>query len=384
VRSGTMAHAMERRLLMLITEDWYFWSHRRHLARSALAAGWEVALATRVGELGEPIRALGVRLLPIGLRRARREPLGELASIAELARLMRRERPGVLHNVGVKPMLYGSWAARLAGVRRVVNAQPGLGYVFAAPGVRAAVLRAAIGTAYRSAWAGAGTRVIFQNRANLEHFVGAGMVARERAVLIPGCGADLEEFAARPLPEGPPVIMYAGRLLRDKGLAELAAAAARLRADGIRCRVVLVGRPDPSNPESLPEEQLRGWVESGLLEWWGYRREMAETLAAASIVVLPSYAEGLPKVLVEAAAVGRPIVASDVPGCREVVRHGANGLLVPARDAGALHAALRALAGDRERCAEMGRRGRALAEREFSAERLSAQTVALYESLLEG
>ena len=373
----------EPRLLFLVTEDWYFWSHRRTLAEAARNSGFEILLATRVQDLGDSIRNAGMKLIPIRLRRGSRNPLKEFFSLGQLVSIYRREKPTIVHHVGVKPILYGSWAARLAGVPCVVNAQPGLGYVFTARSYRAALLRKCVQTAYRSAWGGRNSKVVFQNQENLDFFVDRGVVTRDRTALIRGCGVNLEEFRYRPEPDGVPVVMMAGRVLWNKGVGEMVAAARLLREQNVECRMVLVGRPDPDNPESVPETVLRQWHDERTIEWWGYRSDMADALSEATLVVQPSYEqEGLPKSLVEAAAVGRAIVATDVPGCREVVHDNENGLLVPPRDAAALAKAIARLLTQPSRRAEMGRQGRQLAEQEFSSDTISRQTIAMYQEMM--
>jgi glycosyltransferase involved in cell wall biosynthesis len=279
-------------------------------------------------------------------------------------------------------MLYGSWAARLAGVPSVVNAQPGLGYVFSAGGPRAAILRGGVAVAYRSAWSGNNTRVVFQNQDNLDFFVDRKMVPRHRAVLIRGCGVELDRFQPHPAPSGVPVVMMTGRMLWDKGIAEIVTAATILRERDVPCRMVLVGQPDPDNPKAVPEEYLRRHHTSGVVEWWGYRSDMPETLAESTLVILPSYAEGLPMSLVEAAAAGRAIVTTDVPGCRDVVRDEDNGLLIPPRNGHALATAIEELLADPARRAAMEKRSRERAEQEFSSAAISRQTIDLYEELM--
>jgi len=276
-------------------------------------------------------------------------------------------------------MLYGSWAARLAGVHAVVNAQPGFGYVFTASGAKVRALRAGVELAYRSAWAGRGTRVVFQNPETRDYFCERGLIARERTVLLRGTGVDVDEFAARPEPDGTPVLMLASRLLWDKGIGETVEAARRLRAAGRQLRLVLVGRPDAANPEAIGEAQLRRWEARGDVEWWGHHEDMPAALARCTLFVMPSYAEGLPRALVEAAAVGRAIVTTDVPGCREVVRDGVNGMLVPARDVERLAEAIATLLDDPVRRARMGAAGRRRVEEEFSLPRVASRFVAVIE-----
>lgn len=374
---------LKPRLLMVITEDWYFWSHRRAIAAAAQAAGFEVTIATHVQEHGPLIEAAGFKLVPIRLRRTGRNPIRELLAIAELVRLYRRERPTVVHHVAIKPILYGSVAAAMAAVPAIVNAVAGLGYVFMAEGRKASWLRRLAMFAYRVAFRSKRSRVIFQHGEDQATFVRRRIVAADRTVLIRGSGVDLREFALRPEPTDTPTVMLAGRLLWDKGVGELVEAVRLLKSRGVQLRCVLVGAPDPANPRSIPEDVLRGWEEEGLVQWWGRRTDMPDVLAQANLIVLPSYGEGVPKILLEAGALGRAVVATDIPGCREVVRHGENGLLVPPRDAPALADAIGRLLRDPKTRARMGRRGRKITQADFSSDRVVAETLALYSELLD-
>ncbi len=255
-------------LLYLVTEDWYFWSHRLPIARAARAAGWDVMVATRVAKHGERIRREGFRLVPIGLRRHSLAPWREAAAIAELLRLYRRERPDLVHHVAMKPVLYGSLAAALAGVPAVVNALAGMGYVFASSGVKARLLRPLIRTAFRWLLDRPNSRLILQNPDDIAAMT-KGTVTAERVALIRGSGVDTQIFRPRDEPEGTPVAVMVSRMLWDKGVGELVEAARLLRRREVPLRVVLVGPPDPDNPASIPERQLRDWDASGDVAWWG-------------------------------------------------------------------------------------------------------------------
>ena len=378
-------------LLYLVTEDWYFWSHRLPIARAARAAGWEVMVATRVAKHGERIRREGFRLVPIGLRRRSLAPWREAAAIAELLRLYRRERPDLVHHVAMKPVLYGSLAAALARVPAVVNALAGMGYVFTSSGVKARLLRPLIRTAFRWLLDRPNRRLILQNPDDIAAMT-KGTVTAERVALIRGSGVDIEAFAPPVAPAGAPtgapegtsVAVMVSRMLWDKGVGELVGAARLLRRREVPLRVVLVGSPDPDNPASIPERQLRDWDASGDVAWWGERSDIAEIWAKGQIAVLPSHREGLPKSLLEAAACGRPMVAADVSGCREIVKDGVTGLLVPPGDAGGLADALERLARDPDLRRRLGAAARDLVERELSEEAVVAQTLALYRSLVPG
>lgn len=370
-------------ILFLVTEDWYFWSHRLNIARACRDRGWRVTVATRVDRHGEAIAAEGFELVPLGLRRRGRNPVGETTAIVEILRLYRRVRPDIVHQVALKPALYGTLAARLAGVPVVVNALAGLGYVFASDDAAARRLRPAVTTAFRLLLDRPGQHVIVQNPDDHRLLVDAGTVGAKRISVIRGSGVDCEHF--RPTPEfpGPPVAALVARMLWDKGVGEAAEAADILRRDGADVRVVLVGRPDPDNPRAVPTQTLRKWNDIGRLEWWGHRDDVAGVWAQAHMAILPTtYGEGLPKCLLEAAACGRPLIATDAPGCRELVEDGVTGLLVPPRDPAALAAAIRRLATDAELRRRLGAAARRAVVERFSDAVIVGEVMELYERLL--
>jgi glycosyltransferase involved in cell wall biosynthesis len=370
------------RLLYLITEDWYFWSHRLDLARAAAEAGFDVSIATRVTDHGERIRQQGFRLCPITLFRRSTNPVAELIAVLELVKLYRRERPVIVHHVAMKPILYGSMAAWVARVPIVVNAFAGLGYAFTDQRRRSGFLSACLRRALAILLRLNHSVVIFQNRDDRDLLVGEGVASSERSRVIPGSGVDTKAFDVRPPSHGDPIVMLASRMLWDKGIGEFVEAARRLRRDGLSARFVLAGRCDEHNPAAITPNEIQSWVCEGVVEWWGHRDDMPSTLASATVVVLPSYREGLPKVLLEAAASGKPLVASDVPGCREIVTHGVNGFLVPPRDAAALAVAIESLVRDSSLRAAMGVAGRESIVRSFSIETVASQVVDLYRELL--
>lgn len=376
---------MNRRfkLLYFVSEDWYFCSHRLPLAVAASEAGFEVVVATRVREHGEMIRQAGLRLAPL-TRFSRRgmNPWRELAALWEIFRFYRRELPDVVHQVALKPVLYGSLAARLAGCRRVVNTMAGMGFVFSSERKLARLLRPLVRWAFRLLLGRPGSRLILQNPDDVDFFVGSRLIANNKIALIQGSGVNIREFAPVREEDETPVVMLASRLLWDKGIGEFVEAASILRQQGVEARFVLVGDGDADNPAAVPADRVELWQRSGGVEWWGRRHDMPATLGRAQIVCLPSYREGLPKVLLEGAACGKPLVATDVPGCREIVRHGENGLLVPARDSAALAAAIGTLLAEPATRQRMGEAGRRLVEREFSQEKVIEQTLALYREML--
>jgi glycosyltransferase involved in cell wall biosynthesis len=371
------------KLLYLVTEDSYFCSHRLPLARAAQAAGFEVVVATRVKEQGAQIEAEGFRLVPIHLSRGGTNPLRELESMWELLRVYRDERPDLVHHVAVKPVLYGSLVARLAGIGGTVNAVAGMGYLFSSRRVRARLLRPFIVRGYRAALNARRSRLILQNPDDAALLRGLGVIDdATRLTIIRGSGVEMDAYPARPEPAGTPLVVLPARMLWSKGVVEFVEAARSLRARGVAARFALVGAGDPENPEAIPDAQLRAWKAEGAVEWWGFREDMPDVLASANVVCLPSHREGLPKVLIEAACCARALVATDVPGCREVVRHEDNGLLVPLRDAAGLAAAVERLVADPVLRARMGARGRERVQAEFRIEKVIEATLGLYRELL--
>jgi glycosyltransferase involved in cell wall biosynthesis len=368
-----------RRLLLVINEIPFLVSHRLPIALAALRAGYEVHVAVpRASGDAEVLERLGLSVHDIPLDRRGMNPAAEARLVARLVALARALRPDVMHLVTVKPVLYGALAARITGVPCVVAAISGLGYLHLAQGWRARLVRGVTSALYRQAFAQRGLRALFQNADDRATFVEAGLVPARRAVhQRGGSGVDLARFVPRPEPPGPPVVMLPSRMLWDKGVGDFVEAARLLRARGVRARLVLVGDTD-ANRAAVPRQTLEAWAREGVVEWWGRRTDMPTTLAEAHVVVLPSYREGCPKVLLEAAACGRPMVTTHVPGCRDVVAPGEEGLLVPARDATALADAIEALVADPALRARMGARARARAEREFGVERVIAAHLALY------
>lgn len=334
---------MDPRLVFVVNRLEFLLSHRLPLVLAAQQAGYDVHVIAPPGDDASVLHARGVPVHAWRLDRGGQNAAAEGAALLHLTQLYRRLGPRVVHHVTVKPVLYGSLAARATAVRGVVNAVSGLGYVFMSTGRAAALRRAALRPLYRAALCGPRTVVILQNEADRAELVAQGVLEGARIVMVPGSGVDVRRFEPRPVPPGPPLVVLPARLLKDKGVEEFAAAAAALRARGVAARFALVGDLDPSNPSCVTQAQVDGWVSAGTLEWWGRRADMPEVYAQASVVCLPSYREGMSKALLEAAAAGRPIVTSDAPGCREVVDGGRLGPLVPVGDAAALTEALAGL-----------------------------------------
>lgn len=377
---------MSVRLLFLGNNGPTFVTHRLVLARAAKARGWHVHAAVPYQEAWtDRIRQAGIDAHDIPLKRGGRDPLGEWRLFQACRALIARLRPDIVHCITLKPILYGGIAARLGKVPAVVHAMTGLGYLFLNEDWRTRAQRRLALRGYAFALGHRNARAVFQNEHDRAAFVERGLVAPDRVAMIPGVGVDLADYAASPEPPesaGPPIVGFPARIIGDKGVHEFVAAARQLKAAGVDARFALIGRTDSDNPTEVKEATIRQWEAEGIVEWWGFQFNMPMAYARCHILCMPSYMEGWPKVLVEAAACARPVVTTDVPGCRDVVRDGDTGLLVPPRDAGATAAALRRLIEDAALRRRLGEAARARAEREFSAARFIADSLAVYDDLL--
>jgi glycosyltransferase involved in cell wall biosynthesis len=370
------------RVLIVANVSWFFVSHRLPIAIGARDAGYDVHVAASPDETVATITAAGLPFHPIPLRRGAAGLGADIATLRALVALYRALRPSLVHHVTFKPVLFGALAARITGVPHVVSAVAGVGSMFLASGAAARFRASAVRQVLRAATSGPGHWFIFQNEADRTEFAAQGIGHPDRTVVIPGSGVDLQRFQPSAEPAGVPLVVLPARMLRDKGVVEFVEAARQLRRAGVVARFALVGAEDPDNPSALARAELEAWVREGVVEWWGYCADMPEVYRGCHVVCLPSYREGRPKALLEAAAAGRCIVTTDVPGCRDCVDHGTSGLLVPPRDAGALADALTALLADPARRAQMGRVARLRAEREFGVEAVVDATLALYRRCL--
>ncbi len=371
------------KLLFVVTEDWYFVSHRLRLAQAAVKEGFVVAVATHVRNVEAVLTISGLRVFPLKqLKRTGCNPLNEIQAIAELFSIYRVWCPDIVHHVALKPIIYGSIAALLAGVRARVNALAGLGFIFSSKSMKARLFRYLIQPLLVVSLRGKLCRVILQNPDDVKVLKRIG-VSKEMIRLIKGAGVDLKRFDVKSTQTVRPLVVLAARLLWDKGVGDFVKVSRALRDLKVDARFVLVGDTDSANPSAVPKWQLEAWHQAGDIEWWGYRSDMPEVFGAASIVCLPStYGEGIPKALIEAAACGKPLVAYDVPGCREIVRDGENGLLLPPGDVLGVTAAVKKLLEDAELRASMGGKSRQMVVDEFSDTIVHAGTLRVYRELL--
>lgn len=367
------------RILFVVTEDWYFWSHRLPVARAARDAGARVLVAARMDNHRERIEAEGFVAIDLEINRSGLNPIWDLLTIWRLTRIYRRHRPTVVHHVAAKPVLYGSIAALLSRVPSVVNAMAGLGFLYTSNARRVRAARVLFQEVFSRLANRKNSYLIVQNTDDETLFIESGVIS-DRIVLIRGSGVDTEYFKPLPEPDGEVIAVCVARMLRDKGIYDLVEAARILRRDGVPIRIRLVGGVDNS-PTSIAQAQLDAWSDEGTVEVAGHSADIVSEYAKAHIAVLASYREGLPKSLLEAAACGRPLVATDVPGCREICIDAETGFLVPAREPKKLAEALTAFARDRALRRRAGSRARRLAETSFSQRLIVSRTLDLYYSL---
>lgn len=373
------------KLIYLVTEDWYFYSHRLPMARAAQQAGYDVAVITNVDRHRKAIEAEGVRVIPLSLERRSLNPFKALGQVKCLTDIYKEKKPDVVHHIAMKPILYGSMAAFAAGVPHVVNAFAGLGFLFTDPGMKARALRTLLDLPLRFLLKRKNSVTLFQNPDDRACLLGRGWGAEDRTVLIKGSGVDTDIYAAQPLlpPDPDFICAFAGRMIGIKGLPTLKEAFSLLAQDAPQVKLWLCGQPDPANPGSWDEARLRAWEAEAPNVVYKGPSAMKDIWPQVHVAVQASYGgEGIPKSLLEAASCGRVIVASDVPGSREVVEDGVNGYLVPARDAPALAVAIKKLSEDISRCQAMGRESRARVEAHFSSAIVTAQTQELYRRFL--
>jgi len=372
----------KRRVLYVDNRTKYVCSHRIPWLRGAEQAGFDVHVTTLTAGDPSGIRDAGFTYHSISEQGRSNNPLHEAQLIVRLYQLYKDLKPDLVHHITLRSILYGRLASSLMQGPKIVNGVTGLGYLFSSHDLQVRLMRKAVLWAVRAL-----TRrehvFIFQNPDDEQLFQSHRVVRPAASVLIKGSGVDMKRFDLKPVPSGTPVVLFPARMLWHKGVQEFVDAARQVEAQGKQARFVMVGSVDADNPAGVPADQLKHWESEGVIEWWGYQESMPEVFAQSNIVCLPSaYREGVPKVLIEAASCGRPIVTTDMPGCREIVRDGVNGYLVPPKDASAVAEAITRLLDHPQQRLKMGREGRDLVRREFAIEHVVRSTLNVYESVL--
>ncbi|MCF7641624.1 glycosyltransferase family 4 protein [Acinetobacter johnsonii] len=371
------------KIVYIVNVDWFFISHRLPIALEALKQGHEIHIFAKDTGKMEHLKSLGINTCPINLERGSVNPFQSLKLLLDLKKKITSIQPDVVHLVTIKPVLIGGLAAILAKVSSIVYAISGLGFIFTNIMLKAKILRLGIIPLYRLALSAKNKTVIFQNLDDLRVLRQYVSIPESQTVLIPGSGVDLQQFDVQPLPLRNKIVLMACRLLADKGVYEFHKSALLLKEKHPDVRFVLVGGIDPDNPASLTEQELNEWVQKGDLEWWGHQSNMPEILSQATVIVLPSYREGMPKVLLEAQALGRPIVTTDVPGCREAIENGKTGFLVKVKSAQSLADAIEKLINNDELCLEFSQNARVLAEQKFDIKQVVKTHMNIYKNLVQ-
>ena len=372
---------MAKKLLILITNPDFFLSHRKEIALEAKNQGFDVHLCTMAQESVAEIKKMGFQHHVWKVARTGTNPFSEFLSLISLWIILWKVRPDVFHCVTIKPVLYGGILARLSPVKSVVSAISGVGFVFSGQKLKAKILRVLVKPFYRFALGKKRQSIIFQNPDDRDLFYQNIGLDLDKAVLIRGSGVDLAHFCTSPEPEGKIIFTFAARLLWDKGIGEFIDAATILLGKGMDCEFWVVGDMDEKNPESVRPKHIQRWKAHQKIKFMGHSENMAEIFFRSHVVVLPSYREGLPKVLLEAQACARPVITTDVPGCRDAIEEGKTGLLVPVKDAVILAAQMEKMIERPDLRKEMGENARRLAEEAFGVEKVVAQHLDIYTSL---
>lgn len=381
---STVSQDNQRRIHFVVNDSWFFASHRLPIAVAAIENGNEVHLSAVADHTSDAIAQKGVVFHPWSLHPRSRNPLKEIQSFVSLYRSVKNSNPDILHLVTVKSVLYGGIIARILNVRSVVFAISGRGYIYSTENGSTNLLKNLTNSLYRFALSHRNSTVIVQNTTDQNFFVDNKLAPLNRIRLIPGSGVDLATYNVKPNPKKSelPLILFASRMLWDKGVDDFVTAAKMINKNGIRAKFVLAGTADPNNPRSVPLAWLEALPEHDGIKWIGHCDDMADLIAQSSVVVLPSrYGEGVPKILIEAAAIGRPIVTTDWPGCNDAVRHEYNGLLSTPGDIKSLTENINKLIENQDLRCKFGKNSRTLAESTFSIENVIEQTLNIYDEL---
>jgi glycosyltransferase involved in cell wall biosynthesis len=371
------------KLLYLVNADWAFMVNRLPIAIEAVRQGYSVHIACAFTGREDELRSYGFILHEIKFTRSGHNPFTELFTVLSIFRLVRQLKPDLIHAVTIKPVLYGGIISKVLRVPAFVAAISGLGFVFTSNTLKAVTLRKFAEIAYRFALSVNNIKVIFQNPFDKSIVQKAANLEDRNIIMIKGSGADLTEYTVTEPPNGTPIVAMACRLLKEKGVYEFIESARSIKNKGIDCRFWLIGAPDYGNPHSITDGEIAQWDKEGHVEFFGHRSDISSLFSQSTIVVLPSYyGEGLPKVLIEAAACGRPVITTDNPGCAEAVINNVTGIVVPIRDVNALSDAIEFLLNNSDLRIDMGRQGRILAEKEFDISSVVSTHLSVYKELL--
>jgi len=373
-------------LMVLNNIDW-FWSHRLPLARAIMLKGWLLQLSTHKADKDETLKDLSVQGFDLPPHGRGSDILALFKVLTALYKTIHDQQPDIIHAITIRYAFYAGIVTRLMGYKPVVFTIAGLGNLYTAPGLKYKLLRLVILPIFRFVFGGRDRHIIFQNPDDQKKMVDAKIVPIEKTTIIRGSGVNIKEFSYTPYVEhaNPPIILFASRLLKEKGIYDFIEAAIILKGRDINARFVIAGDVYPDNSRSVSKGEMEDYQKDGVIEWWGRHDDMIGLINQSMMMVLPSYyGEGVPKVLLEAAAIGRPIITCDTPGCREAVDHNANGLLVPPQSPTDLADAIEQLILAKDKRQEMGQNGRTRVENDFNTDAVVHQTMMVYDTLLQG
>ena len=372
---------MKKRLLFLVNSDDFFISHRLEIGLSALKEGFDVYIASSIDKENNILKKYGFKTQHIDLDRSSTSLFSNTVYFIKVLKIFLKIQPDIIHLITIKPVIFGGIAARLLGIKSVIVAISGLGYIFISKGFISKLRLYFIKFLYRLSLNNNNVQLIFQNNSDKEIILDICSIDKSRIHLIKGSGVDLNKFKYTPLPKGVPSILFASRLLYDKGLKEFISAAELIKKDGYKANFILVGKPDLQNPASISFDQLENYISKGNIDWHGYKGDIYPVLIESYLIVLPSYREGLPKILIEAAACGRPVVTTDVPGCRDAIINGKTGLLVPSKNHTALAEAIKDLITNYSKSETLGLEARKFAEKNFDIKNVVSKHLEIYRSI---
>lgn len=371
-----------KKVLFVVNSSTFFVSHRLPIAQTLIEKGYEVHIATS-GETLPIFNEMGLSFHRIEFSRKGTHPLSELRVIWQLFKLFTDLQPDIVHTITIKPYLYGGIAGKMANVPAVVSAVSGLGFVFINTGLKVKLLRALLYPWYKLAFSHKNQFIIFQNSDDADLLVNWLDINPSKVCLIPGSGVDLNEYQYSVEPIGKPIVIFVARLVADKGIREFIDASQIIHRNGIEVDFWVVGDTDEGNPASITKAEMASWKKLPNVKVIGFQKNISSLFSKSNIACLPSYREGLPKSLIEAAACGRAVVTTDVPGCRDAIETNKTGLLVPTKNAVALSDAIEYLIENPNERKRMGAAGRTLAEKEFSIEKIVAEHMKIYCKLLD-
>lgn len=377
----------KNKILFIVNIDWFFVSHRIPIAIEALNKGYEVHIAAKFTDKKEKLEDLGFILHSIEYERGGMGLFGLLKEFSQTLKVLQKIEPDIVHLISIKPVILGGIASRISNTSSVVSAVSGLGYIFSSEGFFASIRKFFVRKLYLLAFSHPSQKIIFQNENDRNMLLSINESLKNKSVLIAGSGVDISLFGAYKAPSNTPIIMLVSRMLVDKGVREFVEAVKILKSSDRllhkRYRFVLVGGLDLSNPSRIEESELNAWAESGIVEVWGHIPDISKILYKSYAVVLPSYREGFPKVLMEAAASGKATITTDVPGCRDAIIPGITGILIPPKNPVALSEAIASLLENPLLCASMGQAGRKLAHEKFDVKNVISQHLKIYKQLLD-